>query len=136
MLLFHFATKLKEVRIYQFGTQPHFAIFIVIGRLLNYYIIMSITQNSDFKNNGQFILRINDCSIWYKDQRAMQDADYYVLIDYRGRQIYRGETVATLIGTALNTPNRRRKTPKKLTSIQRKKITPILRKYKESIRDV
>lgn len=96
----------------------------------------SITQSTDFKNHGTFILRVNDCSIWYKDQRARQDADYYVLIDHRGRQIYRGSTVAGLIETALHTPNKSGNSPKKLTSAQRTKISPILRKYNESIKDL
>ena len=30
---------IKEAQIYQFGTQPHFVIFIVIGRLLNIFIM-------------------------------------------------------------------------------------------------
>jgi phosphoribosylpyrophosphate synthetase len=96
----------------------------------------SITQQADFKNHGTFILRINDHSIWYKDNQARMDADYYVIISPDGKQIYRTSTVANAIKQAMNSPNKNRGYLKKLTSAQRKKIAPILRKYNESIKDL
>jgi len=96
----------------------------------------SITQTNDFRKNAEFILRINDCSIYKKESWAEMDAGYYVTVDCKGKQVYRDDDLSAAIKTAMQTPNSKRKYLYELTKAQREKIAPILRKHGESIKDL